>query len=666
MVMTRDERDRFGDLFQRLMHRTGADDEPPALRLLGHSLLNYLGTSGTDVVPELCEALPFLAAFLDWTRCDTDPAQVAEGLARTPAVRTLSPQMIERRLSARPAERAQRSIARVPQPEETNDAQVDVVAELLSTERRLNSLLTLSEDELRSRLIHDSSALAASLELCEDAAENELAKRLGTAFEDWNHAQPQPIERRQSGAVWMLAGLEADDETPNPLGRDGYDLSVRARGFERGLAQNMGRLELIPAVRAALAFGRSGAGETVELASAEDREAFLRRFDVFRTDAALMQLASALIEARRLCIDYVCGGAPLASMSPWIAYLRGACVELAEVRECTLREAMSYAHYCLHLVNVCDFAAMGPDAFNQKTREALTGLEEELKEFALAGQREGLSDGEADLGRFERARWRRSGEASYLADRLSRLRGAWTMGTTPGPIGAPPRLDQDVSAHSLALIESLVGEAGEADIVSLARLVEQARFHGYQWLEHLEAAHILKLVASAVTVARDLPGVDVSRPFDVDLTPLGRWATDADRGRLNRRILAALLDRRPMGDILNGCAEPSALRRGLVGHCAFSQHTSSQHTSSQHTGSQHTGDQQARLVIQFIADPELKALLELMGTTTTEDDDFHAVLERRLHQMLHRHHDGGARDQDETPAPSLHGNSRPASGEAGL
>jgi hypothetical protein len=649
MVMTRDERDRFGDLFDRLMPANRAGDEPSALRLLSHSLLNYLGAAGTDVAPQLCEAVPVLAGFLDWTRGDADPCEVAARLAKTSAVETISSEMIERRLSAHPAVHTERPVARSPRVECSEDTQINAVVRLVQTERSLASLLPLSEDELRSRLVHDTSALAASLELCEDAADTGLAERLARAFPNWDHTEAQPTDRRRSRALWMLAGLEAD--TPNPLARDGYELSARGRGFERGLAQNMARLELIPAVRAALAFG-------------VDREGFLRQFDVFRTDPALMQLASALIEVRGLCIDYVRGGAPLASMSPWINYLRGACVELAEVRECTLREAMSYAHYCLHLVNVCDFAALGPDAFNQKTREALTDLEEELKEFALAGQREGLSDGEADLGRFERARWRRSGDASYLGDRLSRLRGAWVKGTTPGPMGSPPRLDQDVSAHSLALIESLVGESSEADIASLARLVENARFHEYQWLEHLEAAHILKLVAISVTVARDLPGVDISRRFDVDLAPLGDWASDADHGRLNRRILGALLDRRPMDDILNGCAEPSALRRGIVG----------QSLSAEQGVADQRESKQPRLAMRFVADPELKALLELMGTTTTEDDDFHAVLEQRLHQMLHRHHEDGACDppetQDQESEESVsrepYRGSRPAVGDGGF
>lgn len=597
-------------------------DRAAALRLLSHSLLNYLGATSTDETADLADSLAWLGAFLDWTRGDADVAEVAERLARTPAVEALSAQMIARRLAAWPVG-AGRPAARQPESS-AEDAHVAAIAQVVEIEQSLASLLTLTEDKLRSRLMNDSVALAAARELCEDATPKDLAGRLQYAFPSWYFERPVPPDSRRSTALWMLAGLEAAD-APNPLAAGTYELSQRGRGFERGLAQNMARLELIPAVRVALAFGGDGA-----LSSFEEREAFLRQFTVFRSQPALLQLASALIEIRGRCIDYVCGGAPFASMSPWIEYLRGPCVELAEVRECTLREAMSYAHYCLHLVNVCDFAAMGPDAFNQQTRETLSNLEEELKEFALAGQREGLSDGEADLGRFERARWRRSGDASYLADRLTRLRGAWRQGTTPGPMGSPPRLDPEVTSHSMALVESLVGESSEGDIAALARLVENACLRDFHWLEQLEPAHILELLAITVTAARDLPGIDVSRRFQIDLSPLARWATDAERGGLNRRILSALLDRRRMSDILNGSREPSALRRGIVGQ-VFS------------------GDSTPRLVMRFVADPELQALLELLGTTTSQDDGFHTMLEHRLEEMLQRHQVPAADDQ-----PRLH------------
>ncbi|QDG52613.1 hypothetical protein FIV42_18280 [Persicimonas caeni] len=647
--MTRDERDRFADLFCRLMHADTADsdtttsDRTSALRLLSHSLLNYLGTTGTHATGDLAEALGWLGAFLDWTRGDADAAQVAERLARSRSVDALSPAMIERRLAAQPVA-TERPAPREPQPPVSDDPVVAAIAEVVDIEHALASLLELAEDKLRSRLIDDSVALAASLELCEDAIPTPLAERLLVTFPSWNFEAPVPVDSRRSNALWMLAALESTD-APNPLGEGSFRLSQRDRGFERGLAQNMARLELIPVVRAALAFGGD---ET--LATFEAREAFLRQFTIFRSQPALLQLASALIEIRGRCIDYVCGGMPFASMSPWIEYLRGPCVELAEVRECTLREAMSYAHYCLHLVNVCDFASMGPEAFNQKTRDTLTSLEEELKEFALAGQREGLSDGEADLGRFERARWRRAGDASYLADRLSRLRGAWRRGTTPGPMGAPPSLEPEITAHSMALVESLVGQSCEADIAALARLVENACLKNFHWLEYLEPAHILELLAITVTAARDLPGIDVSRRFQIDLSPLARWATDADRGQLNRRILSALLDRRRMSEILNGTREPSALRRGIVGQVV--------------SGETH----QPRLIMHFVADPELQALLELLGTTTSDDDGFHAVLERRLEDMLQRHQAPAAEtlDHADLDAAELSTGARASVGDAGV
>ncbi|MFP4599400.1 MAG: hypothetical protein ACLFVJ_14170 [Persicimonas sp.] len=659
--MPRDERDRFADLFSQLMHadhgraphsERDSSDRDSALRLLSHSLLNYLCADGTDAADELGRALPWLAAFLDFGRDDAGAGELAGRLVDTPAVSTLSAQMIQRRLSSRAvgheAALARRAVGpRLVDPNGANqieqDPQIAVFAALAETEARLAPLAELPEDELRARLMGDSATLAAAVELCEDAADNPLAERLRRSFVSLRFDEPVPAARRRSDSLWILAKLEAADDGDDPLEQAGFELSRRARGFERGLAQNMNRLELIPAVRAALAFGPGpGEGQVAgaEISSEHSKEKFeaqLRQFAAFRSDPALHQLALALIEVRWLCVDNVCGGAPLKSLSPWVDYLRGACLELAEVRECTLREAMSYAHYCLHLVDVCDFAAMGPDAFNDSTRDALGGVEEELKEFALAGQREGLSDGEADLGRFERARWRRAGEAAYLADRLSRLRGAWRRGTSPGPLGAPPQLDAEVTAHSLALVESLVGASGEADIASLAGLVENARFVEFLWLEKLEPSHLLKLLAIAAASARDLPGVDISRPFLVDLGPLGRWAGDPERGRLNRRILAALLDQRKMGDILQGQNEPAALRRGIVGQADAGSADAARPASP-------------TLTMSFVANDELKALLELMGTTTADSGELQAALEKRLHQVLDNLGDDDASSADADPS----------------
>src|SRR5690554_6611638 len=680
MAMKRTERERFAEFFHFLVHagtdsEAGTEHDPEsdaALRVLSHALLNYWGVRqgedperNAEISAQMTHALPWLAAFLASTREPTAPGRRVypgdkysggtypddEARARRP----LSEAMIARRLDALGA-RASSAFASAPRDAHAHaDPQLDVFCALARTERRLAALANLDAQALRDELLGNSFLLAAAAERCEEAGADSpapatsLLARLRAAIEPWQGSNQPAHTRSFSPAVWALAELHNAEPQgaamAAAMGAGAIEIAPKSLRFERGLVENMARMGFISAVRAALAFVPASACQTAPhaLAGADARASFLRQFSVFRADESLLQLASALMQTRGLCLDYLRGGAPLASLSPWVDYLRGGCAELAEARECTLREAMSYAHYCLHLVNICDFAALelptgeharaGEAPLSEATREALCQVEDELKEFALLGQREGLSDAQADLGRFERARWRREGDAPFVADRLSRLRGAWRKGVIPAPIGAPPRLDPDLSAHSLAIIDNLLVEAGESQLSGLATIASNARFRGYSWLEWLAPADILKLVALCTSAARDLPGVDVTRPFDIDLRELGKWASDPQRGRLNRRILSMLLKRREMAEILNGDAAsqggPMALRRGLVAHI---RHASDARATPSH------------LVMQFIADPELQALLELMGTSSAEDPAFDALLERRLETMLHRHDANAARE----------------------
>ncbi|AWV88999.1 hypothetical protein [Bradymonas sediminis] len=676
--MKRNERERFAELFQQLVHAdTQRDSEADAaLRVLSHALLNYWGARQNDdaahnaqITAQMTRALPWLAAFLASAEPQTDHAPIARQLLETSGRNTLSEEMIARRLDALAAAGGA-AFSATPRDASTHpDRHLDIFCALAHTERRLAALGDLDAQGLRDALVDDTFLLAAAAERCEEAGAGEhggaatpsLLNRLRDAIEPWRASDLTGEIASLSKPIWVLAGLDESDETGALMGAGTLNIAAKSRRFESGLAANMERMGFISAVRAALAFApiaADGAGAPPAwLASADARAAFLRDFSVFRADESLLQLASALMETRGVCLDYLRGGAPLGSLSPWIDYLRGECAELAEARECTLREAISYAHYCLHLVNICDFAALEltateQAALSEATREALCQVEDELKEFALLGQREGLSDAQADLGRFERARWRREGDASFLADRLSRLRGAWRSGVTPGPIGAPPRLDPDVSAHSLAIIDNLLAEAGESELSGLATIASNARFHGYQWLELLAPPDILKLIAICTSAARDLPGVDITKAFDVDLSELGAWASDPARGRLNRRILSMLLARREMADILNGDAAGQdtemALRRGLVTHTRAA---GGQLSPAHLLGGNQTVDFGAPagaqsnmgpnyLVLQFVADPELKALLDLMGTSSAEDPAFHALLEQRLQVILHRHDAG--------------------------
>lgn len=693
--MNRNQRERFAEFFQYLV-QPGAEsdshrdaDSDAALRVLSHALLNYWdvreradATGVAEMTADLSHALPWLAGFLSAIRSEGDDAPIARQLLETSGEKTLSEAMIARRLDAFDG-RTGGALGKSPRlSADSGDAQLDMFCALANTERRLALLSDLDPQTLRDRLLEDTFLLAAAAERCEDeevgrdseaAAPTSLLNHLLGAVEPWRMPTQPAGNASGSQAIWVLAGLHDTDGVSTSMaasmGARTPELAPKSLRFERGLAENMARMGFISAVRAALAFALAPAvGPDMPAARSErladKRVSFLREFSVFRADESLLHLASALMQTRGLCLDYLRGGAPLASLSPWIEYLRGECAELAEARECTLREAMSYAHYCLHLVNICDFTAIdsatlvqsSQDApLSEVTREALCQIEDELKEFALLGQREGLSDAQADLGRFERARWRREGDAPFLADRLTRLRGAWRRGVRPGPIGAPPRLDADVSAHSLAIIDNLLVEAGESELSGLAEIISNAYFHGCQWLEFLTPPNILKLLAICATAARDLPGVDITRSFDVDLGALGLWATDPETGRLNRRILGMLLERRQMPEILNGDAagqeRQMALRRGLVAHTRSVAGEISASEISAHRGAPDPQMGAAHLVVQFIADPELKALLELMSTSSAQDPAFHDLLAQRLEAMLHRHEAGAAPETmiDDTP-----------------
>src|SRR5690554_1339121 len=381
MAMKRTERERFAEFFQFLVH-ADADaqrdtESDAALRMLSHALLNYWGVRQGDdpernaeITAQMTHALPWLAAFLASTRASDALAPRIYPGATGAEQQALSQAMIARRLDALGAHTSS-AFASAPRDQDAHsDPQLDVFCALARTERRLASLAGLDAQRLRDELLENTYLLAAAAERCEDADAHSAAHgtslwaTLRAAVEPWQASNRLANTLPDSKAVWVLAGLHNSEPDgaamAAAMGAGALDIAPKSLRFERGLAENMARMGFISAVRAALAFVPASASETAHyaLAEADARASFLRQFSVFRADESLLQLASALMQTRGLCLDYLRGGAPLASLSPWIDYLRGGCVELAEARECTLREAMSYAHYCLHLVNICDFAAL--------------------------------------------------------------------------------------------------------------------------------------------------------------------------------------------------------------------------------------------------------------------------------------------------------------------
>lgn len=691
--MTRDERERFAQLFHQLICDDAAAKQDPGLRLLSHALLNFLKTplepsDGEQPAPDeraagatarhraeqVARALPWLALFLSSSSQAKDSSELEElgaQIARIIPPKLLSAGFIARKLAAfRPLDarednhRSARPPANFSKTSSRQEEQLRAIVELAQREYILSQLISLDDRALARRLIEDDAAMLAARELSDSGENNPLALRLRELFgRPASAGGLDQTARREQLALRALAALVGElGEQPDLFLSKRVELGERSRSFEQGLARSMDTAGLIFAVRAALAYpagndekntapgtpDRRAQSEKRADRSALSSAAFLGQFDIFVEDPTLMALAQALIEARGLCLAHLRGGAPLASLAGWVDYLRAGCVELAEARQYSLSEAVSYAHYCLHLLNICDLsarvlAASGPEdhswVLTESMREQLGRLEDDLKEFSLLGQRHGVLDARADLGRFERARWRREGEAGFLADRLSRLRGAWRKDARSGPVGAPVALDPEINAHSLAIIENMLPEGDDRLINALAEVIGNMGLREFEWLELLAPAQILKLLATLAAAARDLPGIDIRRPFEVDLAPLKRYALSAERGRLNRRVMGVFLERLSIAEILNSDREPRALRRGLVAH---TRRSDGRMLALDNQGffelppSDERLDEgaQATLVIDFIADAELSALLDLICQSTSQDPAFHALLEARLQDML--------------------------------
>ncbi|MGM0556934.1 MAG: hypothetical protein ACQEVA_11195 [Myxococcota bacterium] len=605
--MNRDDRERFADLFDRLVDlesEIDGDDERSALRVLSNAFLNYIDVSSDDG-EAVVGALPWIAALHRWSQRDWDGANVAEYLLASPAVSALGPGLLASRL-ATPVDGGG-SLPRAPHASLVRDDYRTVIEQLAQMDRDLRELAELDAGPRLTRVLSDSQLAASTAEICALDPDTELAVKLSRDSDGVLHATGFPWNRRfaPEEPLWVLAGLE-DPEGRHPMADTGFEFARRSRGFERGLATNMVEHKLAPAIRAALLFGRGAGTDPHQLSDV------LRQSDLFRDDPALEALAVALATVRGRFQDYMRGLLPLASLQPWVEYLRDGCVELAESRDITLREATGYAHYALHLVHICDLCAEGPDACTEATRDALMHVEDELKEFALAGNQGDSPHHAASLAAYEATRWRRKGATAELASRLTRLRGAWRAGLRPGPIGSPPVLDEETTAHSRALIESHFDD--ELLLAALARGLRHARIRGFDWSHRLAPGQLLTCMILALVQARDLPGVDITRPFSIDFSPVMTWL-DEEASDANFDILSRMLAHLSVEQVVEQSREPTLLRVGLVGRVS-------------------DGEADVPSVdFEFVATRQMSAILELLSTAD-DDDPLAETLRARLDTMI--------------------------------
>lgn len=582
----------------------GGDFPADALRTASHTLFDVARHAGPETLYAVSEALPWMAAFVSISSGDTSQQSAIDELFSRGALRALPPSAVTRRLRE-----AVQGTLRSPS-KSVNGPMASALREAALLDRRLTTLVFRSDDDLRAGILDNAELLAAALELCEadEVAITEAQQRLVTLFPRWAERDVRPRSR----SLRVLEGLESSWDGGVVARVSG--LSERSRRFELSSVDHLRRNGVLEAVRAALAFApvepgsssRSAMESETALGSVEP--GVLRQFPAFRDDAPLEALALALIEMRGRCVAFQRGSMPFSQLSPWVDYLRGACTDFAESRDITLREATSFAHFALHLLNFCDLVAFHRGAANDAVRRAMMEIEDELKEFALAYQREGLTDGASDLARFDDTRWRKAGSLTRLADRLARLRGGWREGSESTPIGAPPQVSEEQRQHHEAILARLEDDAPFAD--ALANLLREATILGVRWLENLEADQIVTLLTLAAVAARDHSDISHNGPWIVDARPLANWATEKTPA-IRAEVLDQLLSRRSAGGLLSQSV-PSENTLGLTATAGAGAET---------------------LELGFNPHPELEAVLTLLGGSDT-GLALQTVLTARLDELL--------------------------------
>ncbi|RVU42768.1 hypothetical protein EA187_14760 [Lujinxingia sediminis] len=573
-------------------------DQGAALRHLALASLNLSEELSAEALIEAGEALPLVALYDRWAQEHIGPAEVSRALQAQGLLSALGTEALHRRLERAHHLAASTHVRRTPRALNDDASEDDPRRQALELaaehDRQLRALASLEPVRALDRLMEKAGLLASAME----SPVAELQRLM----------PPWEIDR-SGGGLRLLDELEraCDEECPPALAM----LTARSRDFEKSLAQNLESQGLLVAVRAALAFGPRPGDEAP---SQRELRHYLAGFTLFADDPALLALTQALMETRHRMLLHLQGALPLSALKPWTLFLRGDCAELADSRDISLREATHYAHYCLHLLNLCDLTDTPGLTLRDALRRSLMSREEELRELVLLGQRQGLSDQQADLARFEQARWRAEGPRAALADRLARLTGAWVHGEAPGPLGASPRLD----APSVELARKAL-ENADASADALANMARDLHLIGHDIFQKLDLEETLRLMALALASVRDC-GLLHREGARVDLRPLADWLSSSGRAPHHRALLRTLLLSASLDELLSTDAR-SALPGIQV----------------------HIDEANATLRLSLKLDPNLDALLTLLAATD-EDDPLAAILTGRLRQM-------SVRPPEAQPAP---------------
>jgi hypothetical protein len=588
MVTMSQLRDRFSDLLEQLLaDRLDAVDRDldadgdvgASIRLLANALLNVATTVGPEAITAVRRVAPWLEVYLrrELDGAHGDGADLAADLPAT----------------AEWLDNGEGSL---------RDRLVDAARDA----GRLDELTDADEVEFADRVIGDTRLARIVCKAAEHGEPDEIASRARRMFPMLREAGRRDTAP-PADALEVLERLESGDgfalqDDPGALGDE-------ARNFETSLAANMQHQGMSPAVRAALMFGPN---------RAEGLPTYLFACSTFREEPELAELAGALTTNRGRAIRYYRGGAPFEHLAPWAEYLRDGCRELARRRDVSYREAVSFAHFCFHLMNACDLATL-EGGLTDEVRDGIMAVEDELKEFALAGRRSNVAEGLSDLASYDEMRWASSGPSAYLADRLARLGGVWREDGEQGPTGAPPRLDEEMYASALEVWE----QTDQTTRTSLEDALGRMHLVGLGALEGLDVDQLGRLLALATKYARDLPGVDITQPFWVDVS--GLLDDQKVSPRAGRRALAEVLEDESMSEMLSGQTEPETPGGvGLVGEVAAEQ----------------GAEADATLELRLELDAESAALLSLLEDAFADgDDDAKGRLRRELREKVREQFD---------------------------
>ncbi|MCE9572970.1 MAG: hypothetical protein K8W52_07425, partial [Deltaproteobacteria bacterium] len=312
----------------------------------------------------------------------------------------------------------------------------------------LDELGALPDDRLGPALAEDTAVAVAALEALRDPA-SPMAIRIARALPllpALAEPRPAPVEHDPAPAGAIARPL-LDHVATRALGQ-------RLRELERGdgarfardgvsparladLRARVRRLRdagVLPCVRVAmlhLDVCKGGDAATraawrargLDLAIHNLAAAALVEADLgprYGLEAARAALAVALIASHGLAGQHLRGETPRALFAPWVAYLRGPVAALATALGIEVTAARGLAHDALHVIDVCDTAAVRDGLVDDALAGALAGLADDLVERAArspSNERAALERELADPPPPDAAAAR-----AILADRLARLR----------------------------------------------------------------------------------------------------------------------------------------------------------------------------------------------------------------------------------------------------